>query len=91
MNQTKDVCHVWELGGGLVCKDLLSMIIEKNKNRRLSIVLVLDLSIPDVLWNTMETLLEEVKTRLGNVSNGQNLQPQVEVKHIEVCLYYSIR
>ncbi|VVC34099.1 Hypothetical protein CINCED_3A001829 [Cinara cedri] len=78
---TKDVCHVWELGGGLVFKDLLSVIIEKTRSRRLSVVLVLDLSKPDVLWNTMEILLEELKTRLGNVFDGHD--QQIDVKHIE--------
>lgn len=82
--QTKDICHVWELGGGLVFKDLLSVIIEKSRGRHLSVVLVLDLSKPDVLWNTLEVLLEEVKTYLGKVPEigGSN---QLEIQNAEVC------
>lgn len=83
MFQTKDICHVWELGGGLVFKDLLSVIVQKTRCRRLSVVLVLDLSKPDVLWNTMETLLEEVKEHLGNVLEIEEYN-QINVKSIEV-------
>lgn len=83
--QTKDICHVWELGGGLVFKDLLSVIIEKSKGRHLSVVLVLDLSKPDVLWITLETLLEEVKTHLGKVPEIER-NNRIEVQNAEVCL-----
>jgi len=82
--QTKDICHVWELGGGLVFKDLLSVIVQKTRGRRLSVVLVLDLSKPDVLWNTMEMLLEEVKVHLENVLDIEEYN-QINVKNIEVC------
>jgi len=82
--QTKDICHVWELGGGLVFKDLLSVIVQKTRGRRLSVVLVLDLSKPDILWNTMEMLLEEVKIHLGNVLEIEEYN-QINVKNIEVC------
>lgn len=84
MFQTKDICHVWELGGGLVFKDLLSVIIEKTTGKRLSVVLVLDLSKPDVVWSTMETLLEEIKTHLGNIP-GIKERSQIDVLNIEVC------
>lgn len=84
MFQTKDICHVWELGGGLVFKDLLSVIVQKTRGRRLSVVLVLDLSKPDVLWNTMEMLLEEVKVHLENVLDIEEYN-QINVKNIEVC------
>lgn len=85
MFQTKDICHVWELGGGLVFKDLLSVIVEKTKGRRLSVVLVLDLSKPDVLWNSMELILEEVKTQLGILSDVEDYN-QIDVQNNEVCL-----
>lgn len=90
MFQTKDICHVWELGGGLVFKDLLSVIVQKTRGRRLSVVLVLDLSKPDILWNTMEMLLEEIKTHLENVPEIEEYN-QINVKNVEVCLIYKIR
>jgi len=88
--QTKDICHVWELGGGLVFKDLLSVIVQKTRGRRLSVVLVLDLSKPDILWNTMEMLLEEIKKHLENVPEIEEYN-QIDVKNVEVCLIYKIR
>jgi dynein light intermediate chain 2 len=84
--QTKDICHVWELGGGLVFKDLLSVIIEKTKGKRLSVVLVLDLSKPDVVWSTMESLLKEVKTHLRNIPGIEDRNP-IDVLNIEVCCF----
>lgn len=84
IHQTKDICHVWELGGGLVFKDLLSVIVEKTSGRRLCVVLVLDLSKPEVLWNTMEMFIDEVKTYLGNLSESE-VKNQIEVLNVEVC------
>lgn len=69
------------MGGGLVFKDLLSVITYKTKGRSLSVVLVLDLSKPDVLWNTMDMMLEEVKKFMGTVPEHN----QIDVKNIEVC------
>jgi len=91
MFQTKDICHVWELGGGLVFKDLLSVIVQKTRGRRLSAVLVLDLSKPDILWNTMEMLLEEIKIHLENVPEIEEYNQIINVKNVEVCLIYKIR
>ncbi|KAL5239847.1 hypothetical protein ACI65C_007257 [Semiaphis heraclei] len=85
---TKDICHVWELGGGLVFKDLLSVIVQKTRGRRLSVVLVLDLSKPDILWNTMEMLLEEIKTHLENVPEIEEYN-QINVKNVEDKKYMS--
>jgi len=86
MVQTKDICHVWELGGGLIFGDLLPVIVEKTKGRRLSVILVLDLSKPDVLWSTMEILLEEVKTHLENVHETERNNNRIEVQNTEVGL-----
>jgi len=72
------------LGGGLVFKDLLSVIVQKTRGRRLSVVLVLDLSKPDILWNTMEMLLEEIKIHLENVPEIEQYN-QINVKNVEVC------
>lgn len=84
MDQTKDICHVWELGGGLVFKNLLSVITEKTSGRHLSVVLVLDLSKPDVLWNTLEMFMDELKTYLGHLPENE-VNNRIEVANIEVC------
>lgn len=72
------------MGGGLVFKDLLSVIVQKTRGRRLSVVLVLDLSKPDILWNTMEMLLEQIKIHLENVPEIEEYN-QINVKNVEVC------
>jgi len=72
------------LGGGLIFKDLLSVIIEKSRGQRLSVVLVLDLSKPNDLWNTMEMILEEIKTNLGNIATAGGCN-QIDIQNIEVC------
>ncbi|KAK6636316.1 hypothetical protein RUM43_009975 [Polyplax serrata] len=53
---TKDVCHVWELGGGVAFVNLLNVYLGKHDNTTL--VLVLDLSSPETLWTLLETILQ---------------------------------
>ncbi|XP_050525012.1 cytoplasmic dynein 2 light intermediate chain 1 isoform X2 [Daktulosphaira vitifoliae] len=79
---TKDICHVWELGGDLVFKTLISAIVGKNQHHNLSVVLVLDLSRPEALWNVMEILLKEVKT-LIYCSNEDEKLNNVHDKNLE--------
>lgn len=45
---------------------------------------MLDLSKPDVLWNTIEMFLEEVKKQLGNVPEINDYN-QNDDKNVEVC------
>lgn len=60
MSQVKDVAQIWELGGGSSMSKLLDVVITPSNIRKLSVVLVLDLSKPDQLWETQETLLNQV-------------------------------
>eukprot|EP00730_Choanoeca_flexa_P006649 TRINITY_DN12194_c0_g3_i5.p4 TRINITY_DN12194_c0_g3~~TRINITY_DN12194_c0_g3_i5.p4 ORF type:complete len:179 (+),score=9.59 TRINITY_DN12194_c0_g3_i5:3356-3892(+) len=60
-DNTKDVVHIWELGGGTALKELLETPITVSSIKSLSIVLVLDLSQPDTLWSTLDTLLSAVR------------------------------
>ncbi|TPP61411.1 Cytoplasmic dynein 2 light intermediate chain [Fasciola gigantica] len=64
---TKSVAHLWELGGGVRLADLLGVPISPNALRNLNLVLVLDLSRPEELWTTMETLLENAKSRYEQI------------------------
>lgn len=50
-------------------------------------MLVLDLSKPDIFWHTMEMLLDELKTHLGNVSETEE-HNQIDVQIIEVCFNF---
>ncbi|XP_015919118.2 cytoplasmic dynein 2 light intermediate chain 1 [Parasteatoda tepidariorum] len=63
----KEICHIWELGGGTLFMDLLEIPITPENLRNLSVVLVLDLSKPEELWYTMQTLLDAVKKRIDEV------------------------
>lgn len=81
---SKDICHVWELAGGVVFVNLLnvylgnffySLTIKINLNifpskfnlkneyvsgrsKNSTLVLVIDLSSPETLWNVLETIIQ---------------------------------
>ncbi|XP_031552377.1 cytoplasmic dynein 2 light intermediate chain 1-like [Actinia tenebrosa] len=66
-NIAKDVGHIWELGGGTFLSKLIDIPISQQSIRTLSVAIVLDLSLPNELWVTMETLLSQVKSRVNKV------------------------
>ena len=57
----KDVCHIWELGGGPAFHSVLETPLSPSKLPSLHIVLMVDLSKPDELWYTMETTITAIK------------------------------
>ena len=63
-HQVKDVCHLWELGGGSLFTPLLATPITPRILPRLSLVLVLDLSRPHTLWDDLITLLNALKVKV---------------------------
>ncbi|KAK2921685.1 cytoplasmic dynein 2 light intermediate chain 1 isoform X1 [Channa argus] len=65
----KDIAHIWELGGGTSLSDLVQIPITPVSIRSLSVILILDLSIPNALWETMEKLLQATQAQLKNVSS----------------------
>ncbi|GLH05592.1 Cytoplasmic dynein 2 light intermediate chain 1 [Gryllus bimaculatus] len=73
----KDICHIWELGGGSVLVPLLDApLASLTSLHNLSVVLMLDLSAPHHLWFTLETLLKAVlaSVRKNAGSDMQSLQ-----------------
>ncbi|XP_076028760.1 cytoplasmic dynein 2 light intermediate chain 1 [Oratosquilla oratoria] len=72
----KDVCHLWELGGGTLFTQLLETPMTLRTLPSLTIFLVLDLSQPQHLWHTMETLLQELKNQINNVLNSASAKEQ---------------
>ena len=58
----KDVCHIWELGGGTYYPSLLNIPLSSPSTilDDLTIILMLDLSQLNQLWLTLETLLQSV-------------------------------
>ncbi|KAG8306680.1 Cytoplasmic dynein 2 light intermediate chain 1 [Homalodisca vitripennis] len=63
--QTKDICHIWELGGGALFTSVLVNGNSFTSYGPLSVVLMLDLSELGQLWNCMESLLDSIKRSLS--------------------------
>ncbi|NP_956774.1 cytoplasmic dynein 2 light intermediate chain 1 [Danio rerio] len=66
-NTPKDIAHLWELGGGISLSDLVQIPITADNVSFLSVVLVLDLSKPNALWETMESLLGSARNQVEKV------------------------
>ncbi|XP_072031867.1 cytoplasmic dynein 2 light intermediate chain 1-like [Amphiura filiformis] len=66
-NMAKDVAHIWELGGGTFLSQLVETPITEVTLSSAAAVLVLDLSHPYEIWNTMETLLKAALNRIEHV------------------------
>ncbi|XP_073529414.1 cytoplasmic dynein 2 light intermediate chain 1 [Phyllobates terribilis] len=66
-NTPKDIAHLWELGGGTSLLDLIQIPITSENIRTFSIVLVLDLSKPNELWHTMDSLLQVTRKRVDKI------------------------
>ncbi|XP_074611388.1 cytoplasmic dynein 2 light intermediate chain 1-like [Acropora palmata] len=63
-NIGKDIGHIWELGGGTFLSKLTEIPITSVSIRNMAIVIVVDLSLPNELIYTMETLLSQVKSKV---------------------------
>ncbi|XP_018621541.2 cytoplasmic dynein 2 light intermediate chain 1 [Scleropages formosus] len=66
-NTPKDIAHFWELGGGTSLSDLIQIPITVQNVGALSVVLVLDLSKPSVLFGTAERLLQVTRAKVDQV------------------------
>ncbi|XP_066480626.1 cytoplasmic dynein 2 light intermediate chain 1 isoform X4 [Tiliqua scincoides] len=66
-NTPKDIAHFWELGGGTSLLDLIPIPITSANIRTFAVVLVLDLSKPNELWPTMESLLQVTRKHVDKV------------------------
>ncbi|XP_064172701.1 cytoplasmic dynein 2 light intermediate chain 1 [Anguilla rostrata] len=70
-NTPKDIAHFWELGGGTLLSDLIQIPITAQNVRTLSVVLVVDLSKPNVLWGTTERLLQVARAQVDRACSSQ--------------------
>eukprot|EP01147_Barroeca_monosierra_P010425 gene10425-2556_t len=68
----KDVAHLWELGGGTSLSSLVDTPINAATLKSLAVVLVLDLSSPEKIWETAEELLSGVRRRVDKVVDDLN-------------------
>lgn len=69
-NIGKDVGHIWELGGGTFLSKLIEIPLTSATIRSMAIIIVLDLSLPNELWHTVETLLSQVKSKVNKALEG---------------------
>ena len=60
-NLVKDVCHLWELGGGTRYTNLVETPLSPARLPDTALVLLLDLSQPGRLWQTATSLLASTK------------------------------
>ncbi|XP_074805460.1 cytoplasmic dynein 2 light intermediate chain 1 isoform X4 [Natator depressus] len=66
-NRPKDIAHFWELGGGTSLLDLIRIPITNDNIRTFAIILVLDLSKPNELWPTMDSLLQVTRSHVDKI------------------------
>lgn len=74
----KEICHIWELGGGTVFASLLPTVFGPNAHET-TLVVMLDLSVPKTLWVTLEVLLEVVFNFLSKT--GHQCSNRVPADH----------
>ncbi|XP_064622872.1 cytoplasmic dynein 2 light intermediate chain 1-like [Lineus longissimus] len=83
-NIAKDVGHIWELGGGTWLSKLIDIPINEDSILHTSLILVLDLSLPNELWVTLETMLHTAKSRLNEViGRNSKLRDTLKQRAIE--------
>ena len=56
---------MWELGGGTLYTNLIETPLSANKLPETTIVIVIDLSKPERIWNTLTTLISSIKVGLN--------------------------
>ena len=64
---SKDVAHVYELGGGVALSNLIEIPVTKECVQTLNFVIVVDLSKPETIWTTLESLLAAIRQRVKKV------------------------
>ncbi|XP_043243205.1 cytoplasmic dynein 2 light intermediate chain 1-like [Amphibalanus amphitrite] len=75
----KDVCHIWELGGGTTYTPLLETPLKAERLPNLSILLVVDLTKPQTMWATLETMIKTLRDVLDSeISSGIGRQMQLQ-------------
>ena len=76
LNHIKDVCHIWELGGGTTSIKLLQTPLSPSKLLSLHVILMVDLSEPYELWFTLETIMSSLHTHIQHTFKSQEAKDQ---------------
>jgi len=67
MTTVKDVSQMWELGGGATMSKLIDVVITPKNIHKMSVVIMLDISQPNLLWGEQHILLSQLKERVATV------------------------
>ncbi|XP_068235141.1 cytoplasmic dynein 2 light intermediate chain 1 [Palaemon carinicauda] len=74
----KDVCHLWELGGGALFTSLLAAPLTSRVIPNLTVIVMLDLSKPETIWTDLEAIVSQLKAEIMAVAKKQpGLQEQL--------------
>lgn len=68
----KQICHVWELGTVVNSEQLLCIPFRSNGLENSSVIIMIDLSKPEKLWNDISSILVELKNVLRNCKPPDN-------------------
>ncbi|KAH3848343.1 cytoplasmic dynein 2 light intermediate chain 1-like [Dreissena polymorpha] len=63
-NMAKDIGHIWELGGGTWLSKLMDVPLNPDTIDHAAVIICVDLSKPDEIWFTLESLLQSCRTRI---------------------------
>ncbi|KAK7068625.1 Cytoplasmic dynein 2 light intermediate chain 1 [Halocaridina rubra] len=75
----KEVCHLWELGGGALFTALLATPLTTRALPNLTVIIMIDLSKPETIWSDLEALLSSLKSELNAVlEKAPELKAQLE-------------
>ncbi|CAH8837591.1 unnamed protein product [Trichobilharzia szidati] len=85
---TRAVSHIWELGGGSKLSDLIDVLITPNNILNLHLILVVDLSKPTELWDTVDNLLKSASSRVEQIFSRLR---QKNITHIQNTLNENLR
>ena len=55
------MCHLWELGGGTMYTNLIETPLVAPQLPDTTVLIIIDLSKPELIWSTLTTLLASVK------------------------------
>ncbi|RKO82962.1 hypothetical protein BDK51DRAFT_11746, partial [Blyttiomyces helicus] len=70
VNAVKDVTNIWELAGGTFLSDLIQVPITESNVHTSTFVIVLDLSKPSEVLNTLEHFLQKIEARVAAILAG---------------------
>lgn len=78
------MCHIWELGSGTTFASLLSVAAKVKFGVSLALILVLDLTSPETIVSTAETLLDTAKASILKSRESAEQEVKYSSSDVEV-------